>query len=216
MKRKPQTEYNVLHIFVGLLLGFMLGGSMIYWHTNRQTDRILNETFDRVMALFSAHTIHLETGDSIILLRENIVPQDIIIQKTKNTTSPNNRNNQYRIAQDKLLYTKILSLPKPVSLDSISNRRLDSLMGNTSKNSVDQVYFIEFWESPLNFIGYKMGKNKIILYGIKSFELASLAQYEGKTYLRYLNEYYPLELTTTFKPLVPVNESFFTQDIQPF
>lgn len=216
MKRKPQNEYNVLHIFLGLLLGFMLGGSMIYWHTNRQTDRILNETFDKVMALFSTHTIHLEAGDSIILIRDNIAPENIVVQQNQNTTVPNNRNNQYRIAQDKLLYTKIISMPNPISSDSTSNRRLDSLMGNTSQPSTNQVFFIEFWESPLNFIGYKMGKNKIILYGIKSFDLASLAKYEGKTYLRYLNEYYPLELTTTFKPLVPVNESFFSQDIQPF
>jgi hypothetical protein len=216
MKRKPQNEYNVFHLFLGLLMGFMLGGSMIYWHTNRQTDRILNETFDKVLALFSTHTIHLEAGDSIILIRENNTQEKPLVQQTPDISSSANRNTQYRIAQDKLLYTKIITLPNTVPIDSTSNRLLDSLMGNTSKPSPNQLFFIEFWESPLNSIGYKMGKNKIILYGIKSFDLASLAKYEGKTYLRYLNEYYPLEITSTFKPLVPVNESFFSQDIQPF
>jgi hypothetical protein len=216
MKRKPKTDYNVLHIFLGLLLGFMLGGSMIYWHTNRQTDRILNETFDKVMALFSSHAIHLEAGDSIILIRDNHPADNLDDTPTPQTGITNNRNNYYHIAQDKLLYTKIISIPNTLSVDPNSNRSLDSLLGNTSKPKADQVIFIEFWESPLNFIGYKMGKNKIMLYGIKSFELASLAKFEGKTYLRYLNEYYPLELTSSFKPLIPVNESFFSQDTQPF
>jgi hypothetical protein len=72
--------------------------------------------------------------------------------------------------------------------------------------------FIEFWESPLNSVGYKMGKNKIMIYGIRQWELVSLASYEGRMYIRYLDEYFPLEITTTFKPLIPVNESFFDED----
>ncbi len=215
MKRKPKNEYNAIHLFLGLLLGFLLGSTMIYWHFDRQTDRILDETFARLTTYFSTHTMNFDTGDSIIYLK-NKTNSDVGLEPSISFSSANQAEEQSLIAQDKLLYTRIISLQNVHDATIGSERKLDSLLGNTSLPVQDQLFYIEFWESPFNSVGYRMGKNKIVLYGIKSFDLASMAMHEGKVYLKYLDEYYPLELTTTFKPLVPVNEFFFSHEVQPF
>jgi hypothetical protein len=209
VKRKQKSEFNAFHLFLGLLLGFLLGTTLVYWHSNRQNDRLFAETLEKVMSYFSDHTIHLEAGDSIILIREK--------EKIVNQMAPLEKEelSSYKIARDRLLHTKTITLTNVKDNRSSANQKLDSLLGNFTAPSDVQVFFIEFWESPLNSVGYKMGKNKILLYGIQSFENISLASYNGKIYLNYLSEYYPLEITTSFQPLVPVNEPFFTSETSP-
>jgi hypothetical protein len=218
MTRKYSSEYNAFHLFLGLLLGFLLGSTVIYWHTNRQTDRLLSEVMEKVVALFSANNIQVEkTRDNNLIIvkdkdhqRRNVrIPQVSIPQRNYHIPVA---ENDIQIANDRLLFTRILTLP---SESNSTNRRLDSLMGNTSPNN-HQLIFIEFWESPLNSLGYKMGKRKILIYGIKNWDLVTLATYQGKIYLRYLDEYYPLNYTNSFRPLVPVNHSTFSQEIHHF
>lgn len=216
MYRKPEKEFSAFHLFVGLLIGFLLGTSLVYWHNNRQNDRLIAEAVDKVINLFSDHGIHLDTSDSIDKPDTN---QEIIQNNPAGTTrtflpSASSLNNM--IAQDRLLHSKILTIQKTNEKESSNTRKLDSLIGNTSPPTQEDIYVIEFWESPLNSSGYKMGKNKIVLYGIRSFDMVSLARHDEKIYLRYFNETYPLEFTTSFKPLVPVNEPFFLRDFQSF
>ncbi len=162
------------------------------------------------MNYFSDHSIHLEAGDSIILIR------DKQIQPNQPVLSDNNEPEAYRITRDRLLHTKVIMLTNVKDSRSPADRKLDSLLGNSREHSDVQAFFIEFWESPLNSVGYKMGKNKIVLYGIHSFGNINLVRYNEKIYLNYLSEYYPLEMTTAFKPLIPTQEPVFTSENSGF
>jgi hypothetical protein len=57
MRRKTSNEYTASHLFIGLLLGFVLGSGVVYWHSNRQTDRVIDEVMEKVAALFSSGNI---------------------------------------------------------------------------------------------------------------------------------------------------------------
>lgn len=216
MNRKPDKEFSAFHLFVGLLIGFLLGTSLVYWHNNRQNDRLIAEAMDKVINLFSDHGIHLDNPDT------NKKPdnhQELIYNNPTATTRaylPSSSSPNNLIAQDRLLYSKILTIQKSDENESQNARKLDSLIGNTNPATQEDIYVIEFWESPLNSNGYRMGKNKIVLYGIHSFDMVSLAKHDEKIYLRYFNELYPLEFTTSFKPLIPVNEPYFLRDFQSF
>ena len=214
MKKQPQNEFNAFHLFLGLLLGFLLGTTVVYWHTNRQNDRLFTETLDMVLSAFSDHNIHLESKDSTKL---NTDQQDILKSLTeRNTIGSSPPLNGFRIAKDKLLYTTTLTLNSPSTNQNDYIEKLESLMGRADYTPPEQTYFVEFWKSPLNSVGYKMGKNKIVLFGLTSFDMVSITNYHNKIYLRYLNDYYPLEITTSFKPLVPVNEPFFSEGLQGY
>ncbi len=207
VNRKSRNEFGAIHIFLGLLLGFILGSTLVYWHSNRQNDRVISETIDKVMAMFAGQTIQLKPGDSIIVVKERT--DTLKLEPAKET--PVRRQTiprpESQIAQDRLLFARTLTFSVSDTISDLT-KRLDSLVGNYNQSSREQLFVIEFWESPLNSVGYRMGKNKLALYGIKAYDLVSLAEHKGKTYLRYINEYYPIEHTTTFKPLIPVNDPF--------
>lgn len=110
-------------------------------------------------------------------------------------------NNEDIVITDKLLFYKNI---KVKGLDEISSNKLallDSLLMNETNRKTD-LLMVEFWESPLNYKGYKLSDNKLILFGIKESEFASLEIINKILYLRYLNSLYSLEYTTDFKPLV--------------
>jgi hypothetical protein len=210
MHRKSTNEVNAFLLFIGLMLGFLLGSSVVYWHSNRQTDRLIEEVMEKVTALFTSGN---QTTEKAVNTSNTPTPErpgerrTVAVKPAPEVIPAVENNDLLLIAHDRLLFTKIVSItnPEPVSAN---DRRLDSLLGNTSMPPQQQLMFIEFWESPLNYVGYKMGKNKIVIYGISQWELVSLASYNGNLYIRYLDEFFPVELTTNFKPLIPVNASF--------
>jgi hypothetical protein len=213
MRKRSEIDYNAFHIILGLLIGFLLGSSVIYWHTSRQSDRMMEEIYNKVVVMFMEQNTRVQPKQPSVSTAAATPPAPAPI---KVTTAPEdvNDNQNYQLAKDKLLNTRVFTLK--IAPESDNDRRLDSLLGNTSTPPSKQQLFVEFWESPLNTVGYKMGKNKIMLYGIRSADFADIIRIRGKIYLRYLNEYYPLELTSSFKPLVPVNESFFSQQTESF
>jgi hypothetical protein len=215
MKRKPRTEFNAWHLFLGLLIGFLLGSTLVYWHSDRQNDRLISEAINNIMALFESHTIHLDSGDSIIVVRES--SRQTVSEQTSGGSAPSPVNDEYFLAKDKLLYVKTVSIFRRDTLSDTS-RRFDTLLGNNNQSSTSnlQNLVIEFWESPLNSVGYKMGKNKLVLYGIQSYDLVNIAEHKGKLYMKYSNEFYLLELTTQFKPLVPFNDPQLALDMSFF
>lgn len=256
MKHKRSNEYNIIHLFLGLLLGFFLGSTVIYWHFNRQNDRLVKDMLTQFMSVFAENTITSDTllptkttssleADSIDKVQQKNPGLGEITSTTLSTSGTGNERNvlakliantnlmegyrdgpaqkhnsmilldddpqTYTIAQDKLLYTRRITLSVEDKLKTESEKILDSLLGNTYPTPNEHVYHIEFWESPLNSLGYKMGKNKIVFYGIHLFDFANISRHKGQLYLKYLNDYYPLEVTTSFKPLVPANISYLME-----
>lgn len=86
-----------------------------------------------------------------------------------------------------------------------TENKLDSLIDNTKKDpKIKTSYKTEFWQSPINYSGYKRSGNKIVLFGIYQYNDAKLKQVDDKLYLDYLNSYYLLKNTQEFLPLIPV------------
>lgn len=125
---------------------------------------------------------------------------DSILDANIDTSGLINNDEDIVISDKMLLYKNI----KVKGLDEIGSNKLallDSLLMNDTERKTDQL-MVEFWESPLNYKGYKLSDNKLILFGIKEFEFASIEINNKKLYLRYLDNLYPLEYSTDYKALV--------------
>jgi hypothetical protein len=59
---------------------------------------------------------------------------------------------------------------------------------------------VEFWVSPLNYKGYKMNRNKIILYGFADPENTRLFKLDEEIYLHSSSGVYRLDYTSDFRP----------------
>lgn len=122
-----------------------------------------------------------------------------------------------RIAQDQLLHIRAFNLPTQLreSAQSRPVRQLDSLLGNYPRRSgLENMMLVEFWISPLNFRGYKMSHNKLIVYGLDQVESFSIHS-DGKVYfIKYFDNFYPVAQTMDFKPLTPLSDPFLLEEFQ--
>ena len=118
------------------------------------------------------------------------------------------------LAQDSLLGIRAYIIPnrKTEPDRGPALRQLDSLLGNSQRQDRQgNTIIVEFWLSPLNYQGYKMSHNKIIIYGLDQLESFSLHSDGNSYFIKYHEDYYPLSLAMEFKPLVPSNDPGFLE-----
>lgn len=121
---------------------------------------------------------------------------------------PPARQEDIRVARDRLIGVKGYSVPvdKDRRWQSESSRKLDSLIGGaTEPMPASRIFYIEFWESPLNYSAYKMGANRVILYGFDQIDEISLQLIDNTVFLKYFEHYFGLSQSADFKPLIPVS-----------
>jgi len=68
-------------------------------------------------------------------------------------------------------------------------------------------FVIEFWVSPINYRGYKMSKNKLVLFGIEEPDAVKLYRVNDGIYMSYLKEYYRLNDTFDFMSYQKLKEA---------
>ena len=108
------------------------------------------------------------------------------------------------VKQDQLLISTTINIEDK----SEGGKELDESL---SKEAVEQLnpaadlpvkeklpvsFITEFWVSPINYRGYKMSKNKLVLFGIEEPDAVKLYRVNDGIYMSYLREYY--KLTDTF------------------
>jgi hypothetical protein len=110
------------------------------------------------------------------------------------------------IATDELLSVKnikIIRIGDSFSAKDSLSAKLASI--EAGKNS--DLYFVEFWKTPLNSKGYRFSKNKIMLYGFVDYSDVLLYQLENAYYLKASGQVYNLVYGGDFKQLERVFDS---------
>jgi len=93
------------------------------------------------------------------------------------------------------LKVTMLNLPKG---DHPIGKLLRKTLDIRTQKEVDS-YYVEIWHSPLNYRGYKRGKNKLILYGLSEDDELTLFGYKKNLYLQKENIVYKLRYTEKHK-----------------
>jgi hypothetical protein len=80
-------------------------------------------------------------------------------------------------------------------------------MSDVTESKEPQEYRIEFWKSPLNYKGYKMSRNTIVVYGVQpAGGEIWISKNSGSYYLINGLTPYRLEYTDDYKPLEQVTD----------
>lgn len=106
---------------------------------------------------------------------------------------------QVTIAKEELLSVKSI---KVIKIGGASNSG-DSLVANLAnvKENGSDLYFVEFWKTPLNSKGYRFTKNKIMLYGFMDSNNLLLYELENSFYIKSSDQVYRLFYGGDFKQL---------------
>jgi hypothetical protein len=153
---------------------------------------------DEFLAKYNGHL-----PDSLVL--------DSIIKKQNNIDiNSYNTAGNLAVRSDRIIFAKSYIVPGIESYSADNTDKLDSLLTDNktpkqtkTKNNLR----VEFWKSPINYRGYKTGVNKLVLFGIDNFDMISFKIVNKVLYVKYMSDYFQIDKTTDFKPLVPVNNS---------
>lgn len=175
----------------------------------------------------------LKINDLFNKLKESASGKITVIEKTVNTTDEDEKtknNNRFKInfkKSTKINYSEVDSLIKEDSGINIASDELLTVKNIKiiqigefipSKDSSDiqktrlddtnsDLYFVEFWKTPLNSKGYRFTKNKIMLYGFDDFSNLTLYEIDHSFYIKSSDQVYKLLYSSEFKQLDRVLDS---------
>lgn len=109
------------------------------------------------------------------------------------------------VAAEELLSVKNI---KVINLDT--KEKKDTLTGQLAgviSNEYPDMFFVEFWKTPLNSKGYRMTHNRVILYGLSDFSNITIYKVDDNFYLKDEDVVYKISSGTEFKPMELVNDT---------
>jgi hypothetical protein len=122
------------------------------------------------------------------------------------------------VRKDELLFTRTLEV---INLNPTASKQTgkDSLIQKISgikddKFSGKQMFNIELWQSPLNYKGYKLGKYKMVLYGINSFDGLKLYKLDDVIYMKIASAVYRLDYANDFKQYERITDEQITNKLK--
>jgi len=119
---------------------------------------------------------------------------------------------EIQVSKDELI--NILSFPLK-DLDRVEIKKSsDTLLQQFEGQAVNpdkRNYQIEFWKSPINYKGYKMIRNRIVVFGLDPAEQTTVIKYENQIFLKSGLIFYTLKMTDEFEALKKTEEDIKTK-----
>lgn len=128
------------------------------------------------------------------------------INRDTTLSSLKKRQDDYVVKRDQYLMTKVYNVAGYPDSAQRQNEHLDSLLTNDVRTHrlPSNTIRVEFWKSPINYIGYRLSLNRLVLFGPFNPEDISLEYHNHKFLLRHKNSFYLLEMNNDFQSLVSI------------
>ncbi len=103
--------------------------------------------------------------------------------------------------------SKAVEASQNSSLTHDAVEKLNPSAGVPDEEKATSGYLVEFWISPINYHGYKMSKNKLIIYGIEEPDAVKLYRLNDVLFMKYGNEFFRLFNTFEYIPYQRMKET---------
>ncbi len=111
---------------------------------------------------------------------------------------------EVNLAKEEFISVKNIKL---IDLDNNQKDTLSPKLAGVNHNDNATLFFVEFWKTPLNSKGYRMTKNRIILYGFSDFSSLNLYKVDDFYYLKSEEQVYKVSANSDFMPMDRVSDS---------
>ena len=201
---KSKGLFLAIGIFVGMLVAF----GIVWFDFERISERFIGQ----VQKVFTKSDKGAPDTVKVIIEKEvqgrdndndiGNLPPDTLAADTLMVDSLS-----LMVKKDELLYTKNIKL---ITLgDKGKGAAVDSAMAKAADvdpSGLPAVYSVEFWKSPINYKGYKLGRSKLVLFGIYQSDDISLVSIGNSLFLKNRDFYFRLEPTEDFCSFNPVTD----------
>jgi hypothetical protein len=220
MKNSSKAGILIIGIFIGLIAGIALAAFMDYkgWEINPI------QQFSEFRFFSDKNKNDVDNPDYRMANRNETNAQDAALGSKQDTTVDKRvfRNGDalpdsaggiatagselaLKLSSDQMLFSKQL---KVSGFEMSKDNNLDSLLlDDKYSEAAKGLIKIEFWQSPINYTGYKWANNKLLLFGFYDFESVKVLYFEGNYFLHYGTLFYALEATNSFKNLNLLNDA---------
>lgn len=162
-------------------------------------------------------------SDSIAALIEDSLnsvslENQVVVELDTENSSDTTREEDIVVRKDVLLSVKTIKATARSMVDNVQDaddkslaKELTDKLNPEAKLPEPEIktktYQVEFWQSPINFKGYKMSKNKIVLFGIDEPGLLKIYTLDNSVYIGHYQNIYKLESTDDFMSLNKIKDS---------
>jgi hypothetical protein len=159
--------------------------------------------------------------------------EEVAIVKEEEASGNENHDTIQASSEDKDIVIKkdqmLISFSLPVIEKSSEKKSQENTSGNATENvvqklnpaagvpeeeTISSVIETEFWVSPVNYRGYKMSKNKLILFGIEEPAAVKLFRLNDGLYMKYGNDFFHLNSTFEFLSYQRLKETEVPMEIR--
>lgn len=141
-----------------------------------------------------------------VSIKRVMAEADSLLKDTLSPIETQNTNEVFVVRKDELLDSKNFQV---VNLQNEEKNTSDSLLEKVSgikNNKTSSSLKVEFWQSPINYKGYKMTKNKVVLFGIYPNENIKLFYLDDAVFLKNNQNCYRLYFTDDFKQFEKITD----------
>jgi len=106
------------------------------------------------------------------------------------------------VKKDEMIASKIMEIQSVQGNKDAATNNSDSLLNKISgirKDVPGSTLKVEYWLSPLNYRGYKLLKNKLILYGISPNDNIRIYKIDGVVYCKHSSLVYRFDYSSEFR-----------------
>ncbi len=223
----------IVGIFIGMIIGIAMASWMDYMGYEMNPFHRISGLFSRAEtdpghpeingintpgATFEENPLLTSPGkapgSSSDLIVEQSFPKPAIadspampaqVRRSESTTE------MIQVETDQLLESRLL----PIEGERSGERKsLDSLLLDDRSQASNPDYIrVELWSSPINYKGYKWTNNRLSLFGLTEMDLLKIISFEGKTYLKYHENYFYLEPSSSFRNFRTVRDPLLIKHI---
>lgn len=138
---------------------------------------------------------------------EEILAADSLIVDTLTVSSDEN----IVVKKDELIEARtveVVDLTPDINRKTKSDSILEAVSGIKSEKKTNEriQLMVEFWRSPINYKGYKLGKSKLILFGIDNSSQIMLYKMNGNLYLKVDQNVFALQSSDVFKSFERISD----------
>ena len=210
--RARQYISFIIVLAIGIVIGYFLSNGL----RSETTPQIVNTHTTDTLVKSEVIEVPVEVETTIKEIDTVFIQPDTIEQISLDTTVFDTVivqidtifNADESIVRDKKIsQMKVkLELLSEVEVDTLLEKLLDVKTVNSEHIS------IEFWESPVNYKGYKLSKSKLIIYGLLPSDDLNLYKKEELYFLKLDGLFYKLTETSVYNNYQPIEKPEFIND----
>jgi len=203
-------KYKIPPFVFGVSIGLLVGVAFFIFKIDDYLKKINKPDIDNIKIV--EQSVSNTSSENKESSKGDTKKEKKITVNTKNSPNINYseidallKEEDIKVAQEELLSVKNI---KVIDLDVTSKRdTLTGQLAGVTSSDYPNLFFVEFWKTPLNSKGYRMTRNRVILYGLSDFSSITIYKVDDNFYLKNDDVVYKISSGTEFKPMELVNDS---------